>query len=508
VRAAAGLFSGMVAAGQLPPPGFFPALVAAARVRGMLEDPAVLTASKWQDWLHPRGKDGRFIEKESFVNVFANPNALLSDRTAVRRRGRINELRPEGAYVTYQDLDGNPLPADPDAGFPDLIPVDQLSTKVSTAPQAIAHLQPGESAAKEVSDALVPAMSRDAWEKEIAELSASLAEQRPEQAAIVSTGQGEITPEDFQSHQEYIDWVNTIGIKGPGRSLSLDGSFKDSFGLWSEEMQQVFDALVDQAYNDLTDNQSKPRDRRAIMLGGLPGSGKSSTLEAMSKGDSPMFREDEWIIANPDYFKDVILANGLGPQLSGMTPAETATFIHEASSEMNHMLEQLLTVEGYNVIFDITMGGRVRDGEKSWTEKIVDRLEALDYTTDGLFVDVPPAVSRQRAQSRHMAGLNALRTGKSKRDNDPELVNGGRVVPDAVIASSEFGKDDPEAENYSSHNARNFDRLKEQFARWAFWDNSGSAPEFVTGSGPGPDDPDTMPGYYPQAAPAQGAQAA
>jgi hypothetical protein len=66
----------------------FRALIAAARVSGMLQDPAVLTASKWQDWLHPRGKDGRFIEKGKFVNVFANPNALLADKTAVRRRAR------------------------------------------------------------------------------------------------------------------------------------------------------------------------------------------------------------------------------------------------------------------------------------------------------------------------------------------------------------------------------------------------------------------------------------
>jgi putative protein kinase ArgK-like GTPase of G3E family len=57
---------------------------------------------------------------------------------------------------------------------------------------------------------------------------------------------------------------------------------KDSFGMWSEEMRQIFDSLVDEAYNDLTDNQTKPRNNRAIVLGGLPGAGKSSTLDAMA----------------------------------------------------------------------------------------------------------------------------------------------------------------------------------------------------------------------------------
>jgi hypothetical protein len=96
---------------------------------------------------------------------------------------------------------------------------------------------------------------------------------------------------------------------------------KDSFGMWSEEMRQIFDALVDDAYNTLTKNQTKPRDNRAIVLGGLPGAGKSSTLDAMAKQG---FHKDDWIIANPDHFKDVIIARGLAPQISGLAPAETA----------------------------------------------------------------------------------------------------------------------------------------------------------------------------------------
>jgi hypothetical protein len=83
-----------------------------------MQDPYVLTAAKWQDWLHPRGKDGRFIEKGKFVNIFADPNALLTDRTADRRRAKIDELRPEGAIVSYQDIHGNPLDPDPAAGYP------------------------------------------------------------------------------------------------------------------------------------------------------------------------------------------------------------------------------------------------------------------------------------------------------------------------------------------------------------------------------------------------------
>jgi chloramphenicol 3-O-phosphotransferase len=471
----------------------FRALIAAARVSGMLQDPAVLTASKWQDWLHPRGKDGRFIEKGKFVNVFANPNALLADKTAVRRRARINELRPEGAYVSYQDINGHPLPPDPDAGFPDMIPVSDLSQKISTAPQAIAQLQPQESAAKEVKDALMPAMSRDDWEADIKTLSDGLAEAHPEQSAVVSTGQAAIDDQDFLDHQKYVTLVNKMGMHGPGQSLALDGALKDSFGMWSEEMRQIFEGLVGEAYNDLTDNQTKPRDQRAIVLGGLPGAGKSSTLKTMS--DAKVFSPDDWIITNPDYFKDVIIAKGLAPQIHGLAPAETASFIHEASSEMTHMLEQLLTVEGYNVIFDITLGNSY------WAGQTVDRLESLDYSIDGIFVDVPPTTARNRAQARHRMGLNALRTGTSRRPDDPEIHNGGRVVPEAVLTAAQLPEDDPDAQTYNSANARNFDQITGKFARWAVWDNSGAAPEFVDGSGIGPDDPQSLPGYYPPSSP-------
>lgn len=455
----------------------------------------MLTAAKWQDWLHPRGKDGRFIEKGAFVNVFASPTALLNDKTADRRRGQITELRPEGAFVRYQDLHGNPLPPDPENGYPNQIPVDELSTKVSTAPQAIAHLQPGESAAKEVTDALVPAMSQADYDDEITSLNQALTQMHAAEAQVVSTGQEAISDADFQAHEGYVSKINQVAN---GHGLTLDKAFKDSFGLWSEEWQQIFDSVVDEAYDDLTANQTKPKDRRAIMLGGLPGAGKSSTLKAMTKAG--VFKGDDWITVNPDHFKDVMMEKGLAPQIHGLAPAETANFIHMASSEMSHMLEQLLTVEGYNVIFDITMGGRPQAGEKPNHEQILDRLESLDYGTDGIFVDVPPTTARTRTRERHKSGLDKLRTGLADRPGDPETKFGGRVVPEALILAAQLPPDDPDGETYNSLNARNFDQLKKQFVRWAAWDNSGDAPEFVDGSGIGTDDPLSMPGYYPPAA--------
>jgi hypothetical protein len=79
----------------------------------MLQDPAVLTASKWQDWLHPRGKDGQFIVKDTWVNVFGDgPGAAQRPaRPAPPRQD--HRLTPQGAYVTYFDATPARQPQDP-----------------------------------------------------------------------------------------------------------------------------------------------------------------------------------------------------------------------------------------------------------------------------------------------------------------------------------------------------------------------------------------------------------
>lgn len=222
--------------------------------------------------------------------------------------------------------------------------------------------------------------------------------------------------------------------------------------------------------------------------------------------DAKAFRSEEWIIVNPDHFKDRMLEKGLFPKVAGLTPAETANFIHEASSQMNHMLEQVLMADGYNLIFDITMGGAARtDGGKSWTEKMAEDLTIThEYgDIDGLFVDVEPLTSRVRVAERHLAGLNAYRTGVDKdgNANSSEVKFGGRSVPESVIKRSEFPEGDPDAEIHKSQNSRNFGALVNSkiFNRWAVWDNNGDAPSFNKGSGAGPDDRVNMPGYYPSA---------
>ncbi|MGV1079727.1 MAG: hypothetical protein ACOYD1_07725 [Candidatus Nanopelagicales bacterium] len=115
--------------------------MAGARQAGMLDYPAVILAALWKEWLHPRSKDGGFIDKAgAALNVYADPTAGLNDPNAVRRRGKVVKLSENGVHIEYRDAEGNVVPPDPDAGFPEMVPITEFKDKVSRAPRPIARL--------------------------------------------------------------------------------------------------------------------------------------------------------------------------------------------------------------------------------------------------------------------------------------------------------------------------------------------------------------------------------
>lgn len=72
------------------------ALLASARKWGMLDDPAILAAINWRDWLHPRDRRGKFIETDGEVTVFG-PGG--------EQRGIVKDIGPKGITVDIVDPD-------------------------------------------------------------------------------------------------------------------------------------------------------------------------------------------------------------------------------------------------------------------------------------------------------------------------------------------------------------------------------------------------------------------
>jgi Zeta toxin len=463
--------------------------MAAARAYNMLDDPTVLTAARWQDWLHPRGMDGRFIEKFSMVDVFGKPGGerTLADPKANRRRARITDLFPEGATVEYFDTQGNPAPADSGNGYPAYIKLDEISKKISSAPNSKARLQ-GVSSQEEFEAGHREAMSQADYDAAVDKFNQRVdAEFKPERSAAHKDSP-ELTDDEFSEHLDYVTEVVDAGLaKQPdGTSgLASESAFKDTYGRWSQEQLERMLTMADDLYGQVTDGRVKGH--KAIVLGGLPGSGKSTLLADLDKAGT--IQRDQWVEINPDLVKDEMIARGWYPQIQGLTPNETATFIHAQSSEMASMLERMAMKDGYNLIFDTTMGSGGINGE-TWTDHTVKQLMFYGYDKpDGMFIDSDINHSLASVAYRHRDGLNQYRTGAPTHDRrpGPEINNGGRFVPAQAVAET-VGTDVA-----TSVNVQNFERLKSKFDRWAQYEVGG-----VPGTKPAPvltDSTPQMPGY-------------
>lgn len=494
VRADALAFVAAASGGKEPAGAVYVDILRRARTAGMLRHPAVVAAVNWKEWLHPRGKDGRFIEVLSFVNIFANATDRMNDPKAPRRRARIRRLTESGAEVDYYDAaSGKVVPAEPSKGFPEKIALSEIHDKVSLAPRHIARLRnvdQGDASAADEWIEVQPARSMREWQQATREFNDSLRTSPPGGRSHNEPG-ADLTADStaWEEHQQYVDDVLARALDS---GLSSGRFLRDSDGNWSDEAWEYFLDVVDTEVAKVEAAEVPvPKERRAVMLGGLPGAGKTTAeridvLRPAGLGDS-----SQWVVVNSDDFKALMVERGDVPNIDGLAPMEEAALIHAQSSEMAHMFGRVMMARGYNVIMDTTMGGMPRPGDVSAPEQDVRALKAHGYSIDSIFVDVTVPVAMKRQKSRQLGGLNMLRRGVSTA--------GGRTVPGEASKGSLTGK--------NSQNADNFDKMVASglLDRWMVIDNSTKPVVAVLGAGsaPVPDldaalaNPSNLPGVKP-----------
>jgi predicted kinase len=218
----------------------------------------------------------------------------------------------------------------------------------------------------------------------------------------------------------------------------------DGWGeIWSDERQAAHDALVGDLYSAA---EHVPRDRRVIMAGGLPGSGKTTVLHEHAGIDL-----SQYLMINPDVIKEEMASRGLMPEIEGLSPMEASDLVHEESSYIAKRLANRAEADGRNVVWDITMSRTESANER------IDELEAAGYAhIEAVFVDIPIDVSLRRADSRHREGHDAYCAGQGF---------GGRLVPRETILR--LGD-----EEWGSRNRANFEELKPRFQVSRLFDNS------------------------------------
>jgi hypothetical protein len=140
-----------------------------------------------------------------------------------------------------------------------------------------------------------------------------------------------------------------------------------------------------------------------------------------------------FLTIDPDAIKEEMARRGLIPQVEGLSPMEASDLVHEESSYIAKWLAHRAQAEGKNLIWDITMSSRYS------TEQRIDDLIAAGYThVEGIFVDIPPEISKVRAEARHRAGHEEYRLGKGeggrfvRNQSRPLLICGVSVLSSAL----------------------------------------------------------------------------
>lgn len=230
---------------------------------------------------------------------------------------------------------------------------------------------------------------------------------------------------------------------------------------WTPARQRVHARIFDDL---LKKSGGVPQERRAVIMGGLPGAGKTTTVGAR-------LNLSEFVNLNADDFKELLLLRGyadeavqlaydqgrisLGKAISnielpgtGLKGLNAAAVLHEESSWLYKEFSRRFIATGSNVVLDVTMGS---------VGSIATQITALreaGYTIEILFVDVDISTTLQRAIAR--------------------WDRSGRFVPPSYIEGLTN-------EVWGSKNRAVFEQMKDQADSWTLFDNNFRPLEIATG---------------------------
>jgi 8-oxo-dGTP pyrophosphatase MutT (NUDIX family) len=229
---------------------------------------------------------------------------------------------------------------------------------------------------------------------------------------------------EFADRAAYYEAVTKPGSPwasgGPNDTKSL--YVKD--GVYTPERAALHPQLMAKAVQDALDH-GVGFDRQALMLGGLPGAGKSTILgnpnvtgrvhvTADSSGE-PVSH----LVINADNIKEALIHAGVVPIIPGLSPAESSHLVHEESFDIAEALFAWASQNGMNVIYDGTFKSHESGARR------IETLRKAGYQVHGLFVDVNAATSEEGVIGRWRRGVDRF---ESAGDGD-----GGRAVPLSLV---------------------------------------------------------------------------
>ncbi|UYY81956.1 zeta toxin family protein [Arthrobacter sp. YA7-1] len=261
------------------------------------------------------------------------------------------------------------------------------------------------------------------------------------------------TDDQAAAHRVHLERLCADGGPLTAHSRHATTQYPEWFNVKRQQPRQERRALHDEilaafvaAYPDVL------RNRKAIVLAGPPGAGKSTAQDALiaqtrTAQDALIAQTrtapEHWLSINPDDFKDELLVKALADgsydsylvpdevrelEAAGekFYPRELAALFHNESSILAKKAIRDALDRGDNIIIDGTLSG-----EKNARAQL-DALQAAGYDVKVADVETTRAVSEARTLGRWERGYleaeNGIATGR-----DAEL--GGRWVPQSFPAS-------------------------------------------------------------------------
>lgn len=220
-----------------------------------------------------------------------------------------------------------------------------------------------------------------------------------------------LTDEEYDRHYEL---VRRIRSENPSTHKQFTEKVKGKVVYTAERRAQQEELL-----GELEKRAAHiPREFKALMTGGITGSGKTTALRRNED-----LGAKNYALVSVDDVKDMMVEKNMTPPIRGVLPLETDDLIKFEATVLSKELFDRFSATGTNVLLDKTMAAEkpMRDELKVLRDRGYTNISAV-------FVDVDPVDAHLRIRGRHKQGIDRwLVSGEG---------HGERAVPGGAITGT------------------------------------------------------------------------